>query len=170
MARSTSVITVMENKSTPCVGNHTQSSAFKVWLRGLTRPPAPHPPYAWGHGSRQFNWIDHEDRIVCRSPRRERSISALCRWCDGNHAAREFDLADLVLRPKRQSRRSPMPNTAQKYYLQNTQPRPEQDRPRAGGSDQALDQTFRRDPRRAGARGGKSRQLCCCGAQGACCR
>ncbi len=27
------------------VGNHTQRSAFKVWLRGLTRaPPAPQPP------------------------------------------------------------------------------------------------------------------------------
>jgi hypothetical protein len=51
-------------------------------------------------GSRQpliSNRIGHEDREVCRSPRRERSVSALCSWRDGHHADREFDLDDLVL-------------------------------------------------------------------------
>jgi hypothetical protein len=33
------------------------------------------------------------------SPRRERSVSALCSWGDGHHADHEFTLADLVLRP-----------------------------------------------------------------------
>src|SRR5262249_53778029 len=61
------------------------------------------------------------------------------------------------------------PKVAQEYDLKNSQARPEQDCPRAGGSDQALDQASGRDQRGVGARGGKSGQLCSRGAQGAWC-
>jgi len=57
-------------------------------------PPSP-------KGSRQplifQSVIGHEDRAVCGSPRRERSVNALCSWGDCNHADREFGFADLVL-------------------------------------------------------------------------
>ena len=35
------------------VGNHTQRSAFNVWLRGLAPPSAPQP--LRGHGSQNFS-------------------------------------------------------------------------------------------------------------------
>jgi hypothetical protein len=38
----------------PCVGNHTQRSAFSTWRAVAPHPHPPQPLCAWGHGSRQF--------------------------------------------------------------------------------------------------------------------
>jgi hypothetical protein len=74
---------------------------LKMWLRGPTTPIPPSTPIVLGvTAAANFqSGIGHEDREICRSPRRERSVSALCSWGDGHHADCEFTLADLVLKP-----------------------------------------------------------------------
>src|SRR6516164_3136864 len=67
--------------------------------RGFTHDPKSHSPRSHGIGvaSAAKSNIGHEHRAVCWSPRRERSVNALCSWGDCNHADREFGFADLVL-------------------------------------------------------------------------
>jgi len=82
-----------------CDRNHTQRSAFSIWLRGLDIPSAPTPREVTAAplGS------SHEDRETYRSPRSERRVSAFRRGGDYNHADRELDLDDPVLSSSRSS-------------------------------------------------------------------